>query len=75
MERIPNGNNTFSLINRATGVVLAERLGHNNATSHVRALEAKEAQFGIKQFGQPLRSWAIRISAILAVFAFLGSHL
>ena len=71
----PSGNNTFSLINRATGVVVAERFGHNNATSHARALEAKAAQFGIKQFGQLLRDWALRISAILAVFAFFGSHL
>ena len=71
----PSGNNTFSLINRATGVVVAERFGHNNATSHARMLEAKAAQFGIKQFGQLLRNWALRISAILAVFAFFGSHL
>ena len=71
----PSGNNTFSLINRATGVVVAERFGHNNATSHARALEAKAAQFGIKQFGQLLRNWALRISVILAVLAFFGSHL
>ena len=71
----PNGNNTFSLINRATGVVLTERFGHNNATNHARELEAKAAQFGIKNFGQLLRKWAFRISAILAVFAFFGSHL
>ena len=71
----PSGNNTFSLINRATGVVVAERFGHNNATSHARMLEAKAAQFGIKQFGQLLRNWALRISAILAVFVFFGSHL
>ncbi|WP_338660222.1 hypothetical protein [Pseudomonas bubulae] len=71
----PSGNNTFSLINRATGVVVAERFGHNNATSHARALEAKAAQFGIKQFGQLLRDWALRISAILAVLALFKSHL
>ena len=71
----PSGNNTFSLINRATGMVVAGRFGHNNATSHARALEAKAAQFGIKQFGQLLRDWALRISAILAVFVFFGSHL
>jgi len=71
----PSGNNTFSLINRATGMVVAERFGHNNAISHARALEAKAAQFGIKQFGQLLRDWALRISAILAVFVFFGSLL
>jgi hypothetical protein len=71
----PSGNNTFSLINRATGVVVAERFGHNNATNHARELEAKAAQFDIKKFGKALRNWALRIGAILTVFAFFGSHL
>ena len=71
----PSGNNTFSLINRATGVVVAERFGHNNATSHARVLEAKAVQFSIKQFGKYLRSWTLRIGALLAVFAFFGSDL
>ena len=48
----PSGNNTFSLINRATGVVVAERFGHNNATAHARELEVKAAQFNVKQFGK-----------------------
>ena len=71
----PSGNNTFSLINRATGVVVAERFGHNNATKHARELEAKAAQFDIKLFGKLLQNWALRIAAILAVFVFFGSHL
>lgn len=71
----PSGNNTFSLLNRATGVVVAERFGHNNATKHARELEAKAAQFDIKQFGKFLQNWALRIGAILAVFVFFGSHL
>ena len=71
----PSGNNTFSLINRATGVVVAECFGHNNATKHARELEANAAQFGIKRFGKLLRNWALRIGAILAVLVFFGSHL
>lgn len=71
----PSGNNTFTLINRATGVVVAERFGHNNATSHARELEAQATQFSIKQFGKFLRSWTLRIGALLAVFVFFGSHL
>jgi len=71
----PSGNNTFSLINRATGVVVAERFGHNNATAHARELEAKEAQFNVKQFGKMLSNWALRIGITLTVFAFFGSHL
>ena len=71
----PSGNNTFSLINRATGVVVAERFGHNNATAHARELEAKEAQFNVKQFGKFLSSWALRFGITLTVFAFFGSHM
>ena len=71
----PSGNNTFSLINRATGMVVAERFGHNNATNHARELEAKAAQSGIKQLGKYFRSWTLRIGALLAVFVFFGSDL
>ena len=71
----PSGNNTFSLINRATGVVVAKRFGHNNATAHARELEAKEAQFNVKQFGKFLSSWTLRFAITLTVFAFFGSHM
>ena len=71
----PSGNNTFSLINRATGMVVAERFGHNNATAHARELEAKEAQFNVKQFGKFLSSWTLRFGITLTVFAFFGSHI
>ena len=71
----PSGNNTFSLINRATGVVVAERFGHNNATAHARELEAKEAKFNVKQFGKFLSSWTLRFGITLTVFAFFGSHM
>ena len=70
----PSGNNTFALINRATGVLVAERTGHNNATSHARELETKAKQFDVKQFRRALSIWALRIGAILSVFAFFGSH-
>ena len=71
----PSGNNTFSLINRATGVVVAERFGHNNATTHARELEEKAAQFNVKQFGRFLGSWTLRFGITLTVFAFFGSHM
>ena len=71
----PSGNNTFALINRATGMVVAERFGHNNATAHARQLEEKAAQFNVKQFGKILSSWTLRIGITLTVFAFFGSHL
>ncbi|MBJ2259085.1 hypothetical protein [Pseudomonas psychrophila] len=71
----PSGNNTFSLINRATGMVIAERFGHNNATAHARELEAKEAPFNVKQFGRFLSSWTLRFGITLTVFAFFGTHL
>ncbi len=71
----PSGNNTFSLINRATGVVVAERFGHNNATAHARELEATEAQFNVNQFGKFLSSWTLRFGITLTVLAFFGSHM
>ena len=71
----PSGNNTFSLINRATGVVVAERFGHNNATAHARELEAKERQFSVKLFGKFLSSWTLRFGITLTVFVFFGSHM
>ena len=71
----PSGNNTFSLINRATGVVVAERFGHNNATTHARELEAKEAQLNVNQFGKFLSSWTLPFGITLTVFAFFGSHM
>jgi len=70
-----SGNNIFTLVNRATGVVVAERFGHNNATAHARELEAKEAQFNVRQFGKLLSSWTLRIGITLTVFAFFGSHM
>ncbi len=68
-------NNMFTLVNRATGVVVGERFGHNNATAHARELEAKEAQLNVKQFGKMLSNWALRIGVTLTVFAFFGSHM
>ena len=70
----PSGGNNFEVIERATGRVIAERFGHNNATGHARVLEAKAKQFSIKQFGRTLSIWALRIGASLAVFVFFGSH-
>ena len=71
----PSGNNTFSLINRVTGVVVAERFGHNNATSHARELETKAARFNAKQFGKNLSNWALCLGITLTVFAFIGTHM
>ena len=68
----PSGNNTFSLINRATAEVVAERFGHN-AARHARVLEAKAAQFGVKQLGRVLRNWAVCIGITLTTLAFFGS--
>ena len=71
----PSGNNTFEVIERSTGKIIAELFGHNNATGHARALEAKTKQFNVKLFGRFMRNWTLRISAILAAFVFFGSHL
>lgn len=71
----PSGNNTFSLINRATGVVVAERFCHNTVTKHAREREANAAQFGIKRFGKFLRNWALRSGVILAMLTLFSSYL
>ena len=71
----PSGNNTFDVIERSTGKVIAERFGHNNATGHARELEAKAGQFNVKQFGKFLSSWTLRFGITLTVFAFFGSHM
>lgn len=71
----PTGNNIFDVIERSTGKVIAERFGHNNATGHARELEAETAKLNVKQFGEILSSWALRICITLTVFAFFGSHM
>ncbi|KMN17703.1 hypothetical protein [Pseudomonas weihenstephanensis] len=71
----PSGNNTFDVIERSTGKIIAERFGHNNATGHARELEAKAKQFNVKQFGKLLSRWTLRIGITLTVFAFFSSHM
>ena len=56
-------------------LVAQNHAADNNATNHARELEAKAQQFSIKQFGRALSLWALRIGALLAVFAFFGSHM
>lgn len=70
----PVGGNNFEVLERATGKIVAQRFGHNNATGCARDLEAKAKQFNVKAFGQALSLWALRIGALLAVFAFFGRH-
>lgn len=71
----PLGFDCFEISERATGKVITKKVGHNNATSHARVLEAEAKQFDVKLFGRFMRNWTLRISAILAAFVFFGSHL
>ena len=41
----PSGNNTFEVIERATGKFITERFGHNNVAGHARQLEIKDAKY------------------------------
>ncbi len=70
----PSGNNNFTLINSSTGLVVAERFGHDHTTSHPRKLEAKTNYFGIKHFERALSIWTLRIGALLAVLALYGIY-
>ncbi|VVN50887.1 hypothetical protein PS685_00411 [Pseudomonas fluorescens] len=66
----PVGSNCFALIERATGRIVAERFGHNNATGHARVLEAKSKQLTIKQFRRALPNGFLRVALALSLFAF-----
>lgn len=48
----PSGGNNFALIKRATGKIIIERFGHNNATGHARALETQAKRSSVKLFGK-----------------------
>ena len=48
----PSGGNNFALIERATGKIIIERFGHNNATGHARALETQAKRSSVKLFGK-----------------------
>ena len=71
----PAGGNIFDVIERSTGKIITERFGHNNATGYARDLEAKAAQFSIKQFGRTLSIWALRFGITLTVFTFFCRHM
>lgn len=69
-----SGFNCFDVVERTTGKVVntAPCFGYGNAYRQSQELEAE--QLNVKRFGRLLRDWALRISAILFLFAFFGSH-
>ena len=71
----PVGGNIFDVIERSTGKIITERFGHNNATGHARELEAKGARLSVKQFGNNLSSWALRLGITLTVLTFFGNDM
>ena len=72
-----SGFNCFEVVERTTGKVVTPTpcFGYGNAYRQRQELEAKTTRFSIKEFGKVMRNWALRVGAILTVFAFLGSHL
>ena len=70
------GFNCFEVVERTTGRVVtsAPCFGYSNAYRQTLELEAQGDGFSIRQFGRFLRDWALRISVILTIFAFFGSH-
>lgn len=72
-----SGFNCFEVVERETGKVVSSTpcFGYGNAYRQRKELEASAGKFNVKQFGRILRDWALRISLILAVFAFFGSHM
>ena len=70
----PLGFDCFEISERATGKVIAKKVGHNNATERACELEVQARRFSVKQFGRIMRNWTLRVGSILAVFTFFGSH-
>ena len=72
-----SGFNCFEVVERETGKVVSSTpcFGYGNAYRQREELEASAGKFNVNQFGRFLRDWALRISLILAVFAFFGSHM
>lgn len=66
-HRAPDGNNTFTAINRVTGKIITKHFGNNNATNHALELQDKASLLSIKKFGKILWAWEFRIGAILAL--------
>lgn len=69
----PTGNNIFDVIERSTGKIITERLGHNNATGHALKLEEKAGKVSVKQLARALSIWTLSLGATLAALVFISS--
>lgn len=71
------GFNCFDVVERETGKVVTQTpcFGYSNAYRQAIELDSTYSPLNIKIFGRALSNWALRIGAILTVFAFFGSHL
>ncbi len=75
---IPRGNNTFEIVERATGKTKGERFGHHNACQFAQQLEdhtkGHHGRYStVKLFGKLLLRWALALTALLSIFAFYGT--
>jgi hypothetical protein len=75
---VPRGSNTFVVIDRSTGTLKGERLGHAHACQLAQQLEDNADLFAstrstTKQFAGRMLRWALVLTAMLLVFAYYGA--
>ena len=75
---LPQGNNTFVIIDRTTGTPKGERFGHVNACRLAQQLEDNADCFAstrsaAKHFAGWILRWTLVLAAILLIFAYYGT--
>ena len=71
---IPNGNNQFGVVERATGEVKQICTGHDTACKFAQQLELAPAPKKPAGFGTMMLYWTDALSVIIGLFAFFGAH-
>jgi len=71
---IPNGNNQFGVVERATGEVKQICTGHDTACKFAQQLEQAPPSKKPADFGTLMLYWTATLSVIIGLFAFFGAH-
>lgn len=71
---IPNGNNQFGIVERATGEVKQVCTGHGVACKFAQQLEQSPAIKQQADFSKLMLRWTLTFCVIIAALAFYGSH-
>jgi len=76
---VPRGNNSFDVVERATGTSRGARSGHDTACQFAQKLEDNAIYFESvrlagRHFARSMLRWMVGMSVILAIFAYYGAH-